>query len=191
MKSSHSRAELQLIVLDCQERFVQGVVGNPDHSLWRTKELSRTKELNLWWSMTHVASVHLTYLRAKLCWREPGWFAPPVAQLVLAGRARGALLIYCCAFLWGWLTKCRQSVRVCKWRALLTVCASQKDPFAHSCRCFMVCRCVSSGVCWLNLTKYLRVFSNLRRAKQWPGKQELKSSAQSSVWHSVTHGFHI
>lgn len=150
MKSSNSRAEVRLIVLCARRAYCPGSGWQP-WSPWRTKDLWRTKELNLWWSMTHVASVHLLKaLRAELRWCEPGWFAPPVAQLVLAGRARGAPLIYCSVFLWGWLTECRRCVWVCEWSVLLTVCVCvcvREGSFVLSCRSFRVCRCV--GVCHL------------------------------------------
>lgn len=64
--------------------------------------------------MTHIASFHpMKALRATQCRCKRGCLALPVAQLVLVGRAREALLIYCCDFHWGWLTVCRRPVRVC------------------------------------------------------------------------------
>lgn len=101
-------------------------------------------ELNVWRYMTHIASVHLMKaLRAEPCRRQRGWLAPPVAQLVLAGRARGALLIYCCPPPYcGWLTECPYMC-VC---VLVTVCKYKKRAFVYCCWYFRVYVCVSSCV---------------------------------------------
>lgn len=61
-----------------------------------------------------IASVHfMKALRDELCWCARRCSALPVAQLVPVGRARGALLIYCCVFHQAWLTASHHSVCLC------------------------------------------------------------------------------
>lgn len=97
-------------------------------------------------TMTHIASVHLMKaLRAEPCQSERGWLAPPVAELVLPGRARGAPLIYCCFFFHrGWLTECRGCVCVCVY---VRMCVQEGFLYIAAGASGCVCVCVSCCVC--------------------------------------------
>lgn len=66
MRSSNCRAEAQSTELDCLDKCIlEGVHSNSEHLKkdWRAlvaeTKPTRTRETNLWRSMTHIASVHL------------------------------------------------------------------------------------------------------------------------------------